>query len=177
MNILVFISNITVPLIFVTIISYGYLKKIEIYDVFIDGAKDGIMTVFKILPTLVGLMVAVGILRASGALEFFSELVSPVAELIGFPSEAVPLSVMRLVSSSASLGLALDLFKQFGPDSFIGRTVSIMIGCTETVFYTVSVYFMSVGIKKTRYTIPAAVFVNIAGAIISFYVALRVFGR
>lgn len=165
-----FISNMIIPLMFIIIIVYGYLKKVNIYDSFISGATDGVMIVFKIFPTLVGLMVAVGILRASGALEFLSMLLSPISKLVGFPTEAVPLTLMRLVSSSASTGLLLDIFKQHGPDSFIGKLVSVMMSCTETVFYTISVYFMSVKITNIRYTLKAALLANLAGIIASVYI-------
>ena len=94
-----------------------------------------------------------------------------------FPSELIPLTILRSISSSASLGLVLDLFKQYGPDSFIGRLISIMMGCTETIFYTMSVYFMSIGIKKTRYTLAGAILANLAGVIASFYITIWVFGK
>lgn len=170
MRLMLLFSNLMVPMIFVFIILYGYSKNISIYDVFIEGAKDGFKTVLQILPTLIGLMVAVGILRASGALDIFSQLVSPLAELIGFPTEAVPLTFMRLVSSSASTGILLDLFKNYGPDSFLGRFVSVMMSCTETVFYTMSVYFMAVKVTKTRYTLAGAMFANFAGVAASLWI-------
>lgn len=170
------ISDLIMPLAFVGIILYGYSKNIDIYETFIEGAKDGIKTVFQIFPTLVGLMVAVGILRESGALDFFSKCVGPICMQFGFPKEAVPLTFMRLISSSASTGLLLDIFKKFGPDSFIGRLVSIMMSCTETVFYTISIYFMSVGIKKIRYTLKGALIANLFGIIASLYITKIFFG-
>jgi len=157
------LSNLIIPTMFAVIILYGYLKHVDLYDNFIEGAKDGMKTVAGILPTIVGLMVAVGILRASGALDLFGKLISPLTSRLGFPDEAVPLTLMRLVSSSASTGLLLDIFKKYGPDSHIGRFVSVMMSCTETVFYTMSVYFMSVKITKTRYTLAGALIANLAG--------------
>ena len=177
MNFLIVISDLIVPLIFVFIIFYAYSKKVEIYDVFIDGAKDGLKTVLQILPTLIGLMVSVGILRASGALTFLEKLTSPFAELIGYPKETIPLTFMRLISSSASTGILLDLYKTFGPDSFIGRFVSVMMSSTETIAYIMSIYFMSVKITKTRYTLHGAIVANIAGIIASLWISNLLWGK
>jgi len=167
MKFILLLSNLIIPMTFALIILYGYLKRVDLYDNFIEGAKDGMKTVVGILPTIVGLMVAVGILRASGALDLFSKLISPLTSRLGYPTEVVPLTLMRLVSSSASTGLLLDLFKKYGPDSHIGRFVSIMMSCTETVFYTMSVYFMSVKITKTRYTLTSALIANLVGIVAS----------
>lgn len=176
MKIMLVISDLMVPMVFVYILLYGFSKKIDIYDTFVEGAKDGLTTILQIMPTLIGLMVAVGVLRASGALDILSEIIAPITEKFGFPKEAVPLSFMRLVSSSASTGILLDLFKNYGPDSFIGRFVSVMMSCTETVFYTMSVYFMSVRITKTRYTLAGALVANLAGLIASLYITKMIWG-
>ena len=170
MKIVILISNLIMPLVIVYILAYGYSRKIDVYETFIEGAKKGFSIVFEIMPTLIGLMVAVGILRASGTLDLLSQLVAPIADRVGYPKEAVPLTFMRLVSSSASTGILLDIFKEYGPDSYIGRFVSIMMSCTETVFYTMSVYFMSVKITKTRYTLAGALVANLAGAIASLLI-------
>ena len=177
MNIMLYISSAIIPLMFVGIIAYGLAKKQKVYDTFIEGAKDGVQTVFKIFPTLIGLMVAVGVIRASGALEYLAVAVSPVTNLLNFPQEAMPLTLMRLVSSSASVGLLLDIFDTHGPDSFIGRFVSVMMSSTETVFYTLSIYFLSVKITKTRYTLPGALFANVVGIVASIFITVAVFGR
>lgn len=177
MRFLLIFSDMIMPLTFVGILLYGFSQRVELYDTFIEGAKDGFTTVLQILPTIIGLMVAVGILRASGALDIISSLVAPLTSRIGFPKEAVPLTFMRLVSSSASTGLLTDIFKTYGPDSFIGRFVSVMMSCTETVFYTLSIYFMSVKIKNTRYTLAGALIANFAGVAASLYITNRVFGR
>ena len=175
MRFIMLLSNLIIPLTFALIILYGYLKRVELYDNFIEGAEDGMKTVVGILPTIVGLMVAVGILRASGALDLFSGIISPITSRLGYPNEVVPLTIMRLVSSSASTGLLLDLFKKYGPDSYIGRFVSIMMSCTETVFYTMSVYFMSVKITKTRYTLAGALIANLVGIMVSLALTNRLF--
>jgi spore maturation protein B len=174
-TVLLYISNLIIPLTFALIIAYGYTKRVDLYENFIVGAKDGMKTVVDILPTLIGLMVAVGVLRASGALDYLSALISPLTVYLGYPTEAVPLTFMRLVSSSASNGLLLDIFEKYGPDSYIGRFVSIMMSCTETVIYTMSVYFMSVGITKTRYTLPGALIANLAGIIVALILTNMLF--
>lgn len=171
------ISDLMIPLVFVYIIFYGYSKKIDIYDAFVEGAADGMKTVVQIMPTLIGLMVAVGILRASGALTLLSDIISPITEKIGFPEQAVPITFMRLISSSASTGILLDVFKNYGPDSFIGRFVSVMMSCTETVFYTMSVYFMSVKITKTKYTLAGALISNFAGVAASLWICRLLWGN
>ncbi|MDR1704045.1 MAG: spore maturation protein [Clostridiales bacterium] len=171
MNIIQFISNIMIPLVFLIIIVYGLLKKVRIYDAFIGGAKEGFTTVLGILPTLIGLMMAIGIIRASGALDAITGLLTPLCRFLGFPEEALPLTFMRTVSSSASVGLLLDIFKIHGPDSFIGRFVSVMMSSTETIFYTLSLYFMSVRITKTRYTLGGAIIANLAGVVASLFIA------
>lgn len=167
MKILIFLSDFIVPLMIFYIVGFGILMKKNIYDEFIKGAEDGFKTVVGIMPTLIGLMVGVGILRASGFLEFVSEVVSGITDIIKFPSELVPLAIVRLFSSSAATGIALDLFKEFGPDSFIGTTASIMMGCTETVFYTMSVYFMTAKVTKTRYTLAGALLSTVSGIVAS----------
>jgi len=176
MRILLFLSDLLLPLMFAGVIVYGLLKKVKVYDVFIDGAKSGFTTVLGIMPTLIGLMVAVGILRASGTLGFLVQLVQPLTDRAGFPAEALPLTFMRLVSSSASTGLLIDLYKAHGPDSFLGRFVSVMMSCTETVFYTMSVYFLHVKITKTRYTLAGALFANVAGVVASIWITKLFWG-
>jgi spore maturation protein B len=171
------ISNLLIPVTFALILLHGFLKKTNVYENFIEGAKDGLSVVVNILPTIIGLMVAVGILRASGALTLLAGLLAPAAKLIGFPEDVIPLVFMRLVSSSASTGLLLDIFKTYGPDSFVGRLTSVMMSCTETVFYTMSVYFMSVNITKTRYTLSGALLANFAGVAASVWITGYVFGR
>ncbi|WP_317368084.1 nucleoside recognition domain-containing protein [uncultured Tyzzerella sp.] len=170
MKFILLLSDLMIPLVLIYILFYGYSKKTNVYDAFVDGAEDGFKTVFKIAPTLIGLMVAVGILRASGTLDLLSNIISPIAERIGYPTEVVPLTFMRLVSSSASTGILLDLFKTYGPDSFIGKFVSVMMSSTETVFYTMSVYFMAVNITKTKYTLVGALIANFAGVIASLWI-------
>lgn len=176
MNFLIIISDLIIPIIFVYFLYYGFVNKVNIYDAFVDGAKEGFSITYEILPTLIGLMVAVGILRSSGALDIFCNFLSPLAEAVGFPKEALPITFMRLVSSSASTGILLDIFKNYGADSFVGRFVSVMMSCTETIVYTMSLYFMSIKIKQTRYTLVGAIIANFAGVVASLLICHILWG-
>ncbi len=167
MKILVATSTYIIPLIIFFIVMYGVLNKTNVYDVFVEGAKDGMKTVWSIAPTLIGLMVAVGVLRTSGFLDFVAKLLEPVTSLIGFPSQLIPLTLVKMFSSSAATGLLLDIFKEFGTDSYIGMIASIMLSCTETIFYTMSVYFLTAKITKTRWTLSGALVATLAGIITS----------
>lgn len=163
MSILLTISDFLIPVTILFIVVFGCLQKVDIYEVFLEGAKEGLQTVIDILPTLIGLVMAVEVVRAGGLLDSMVELLRPFSDAIGFPAELAPLSIVRLISSSAATGLLTDLFANYGPDSEIGRVASVMMSCTETVFYTMSLYFLSVGIKKTRWTLPCALLANIVG--------------
>lgn len=170
MKLLIFLSNTIVPLLIFYIVGMGLIQKQNIYEEFIHGAEDGFRTVIKIMPTLIGLMVAVGILRASGLLDAVSALFEKTAgDLI--PGEIVPVFVVRLFSNSAATGLVLDIFKKYGTDSMLGYAASIMLSSTETVFYTMSIYFMAVKVKKTRWTLPGAMLAASAGAAASIVLA------
>ena len=171
MKFLIFLSEISIPLILFYIVGFGILMKCHVYEEFVKGAKDGILTVVKILPTLIGLMVAVGVLRASGFLDMLGQVLGKFTMQIGFPSELVPLTIIRMFSSSAATGLVIDIFKEFGTDSQIGIIASIMMSCTETIFYTISVYFIAAKVNKTRYTVMGAILATIAGIIASVILA------
>ena len=164
-------SNIIIPVIIFYIVAYGISVRINVYEEFIKGAKDGFHTVIQIMPTLIGLMVAVGVLRASGFLDFLGGLFAGITQRAGFSSELIPLILVKMFSSSAATGLVLDIFKNHGPDSLIGMTTSIMMSCTETIFYTMSIYFLHVGIKKTRFTLFGALFSTICGIAASVFIA------
>ncbi|WP_370770252.1 spore maturation protein [Eubacterium ramulus] len=161
--ILLFLSDLIIPLFIVVILMSGFLNRRNAYADFVKGAKKGLMTAADILPTLAGLMVAVGILRASGLLDALTRLSGNWMEHIGFPSQLVPLAVVRMFSSSAATGLLLDVYEQFGTDSRIGRIASVMMSSSETIFYTMSIYFMTVKVKKTRWTLAGALVATIAG--------------
>lgn len=171
LNVLSNISNIIIPVIIFYIVAYGLISKRNVYEDFIKGAKDGFHTVIQIMPTLVGLMVAVGVLRASGFLAFIGRIFEGVTDRIGFPSELVPLLFIKMFSSSAATGLVLDIFKTHGPDSYIGMITSIMMSCTETIFYTMSVYFLAAKVTKTRYTLSGALISMVVGVVASVVLA------
>ncbi|MDF2801072.1 MAG: putative rane protein [Anaerocolumna sp.] len=156
-----------IPFVIFYIVGFGLLMKTPVFHEFTKGAEDGFKVVLNIMPTLVGLMIAIGVLRASGTLDLLSELLKPLMNFIHFPSELVPLVTVKLFSSSAATSLVLDIFKEYGPDSYLGRLTSIIMSCTETVFYTMSVYFMTVKIKKTRYTLAGSLFATFVGVITS----------
>ena len=160
-----------VPLTVFYIVGSGILAKRPVFDDFLDGAKEGMRTVADVLPTLIGLMTAVGVLRASGILEVLSELLKFPAALCHIPVPVIPIILVRIISSSAAVGLILDIFKEYGPDSLVGNMVSIMMGCTETVFYTMSVYFLAAKVTKTRYTLPGALLATLAGTVASIFLA------
>ena len=166
-----YISTFLIPIIIFAIIGYGLLMKKNVYEIFIRGAKEGFQTVLQIMPTLIGLMVAVGILRASGFLDALSELFGKVLSGSGFPAELVPLVIVRMFSSSAATGLALDIFKEYGTDSVLGLITSLLLSCTETIFYTMSVYFMAAKVKHTRYTLAGAMIATFAGIAASVFLA------
>lgn len=174
MRLFLYISDFIVPFMILSILIYGIFAGVNVYDTFIQGAKRGFWTVVRLMPTLIGLMAAVGILRASGFLEFISEIIRNVTEQIGFPGALVPLTIVKMFSSSAATGLLLDIYKEFGTDSRNGMIASISMACTETIFYTMSVYFMSAKVKKTRYTLAGALIATFAGLAASVWLAALV---
>ena len=145
-------------------------KRQDIYSDFLEGAKEGLKTVGGLVPVLVGLMTAVGVLRASGFLDFLGKLLGKITTAAGIPPQIVPLGLVRLFSTSAATGLLLDIFKESGADSPVGLMAGIMLSATESVFYCMSVYFGSVGIQKTRYTLAGALLASTAGVIASVWI-------
>ena len=152
------ISNIIIPVLIFYIVAYGVVNKSNVYEDFVKGAKEGLKTV-------------VGIMRASGFLTFLGDLVRPVTEKMGFPAELVPLTFIKTFSSSAATSLVLDIFKNYGTDSLTGLITSIMMSCTETIFYTMSVYFLAAKVTKTRYTLKGALLSTLAGIVASVVLA------
>lgn len=171
MHFFLYLTDMIIPMVIFGIVCYGILMKVDVYDTFIKGAKSGFFTVIKIMPTLVGLMIAVGILRASGFLDFLAETIGKVTRYVGFPGELVPLTIVKMFSSSAATGLLLDTYKEFGTDSFLGLVASISMSCTETIFYTMSVYFMTAKVSKSRYTLTGAMLATFAGLAASVVLA------
>lgn len=171
MKILYVLSDLMIPCILFFIVGSALVSKKNVYEDFVTGAKDGLRTAAKILPTLIGLMTAVGVLRASGFLDMAAEQLGKLTEKVGFPAGLVPLSLVRLFSASAASGLLLDIYKQYGADSFTGTAASLMMSCTETVFYTMSVYFVAAKVVKTRYTLAGALLATTAGVAASLVLA------
>ena len=174
MRVLIYLSDIIIPLVIFFVVGYGMVSGVKVYETFLKGAKDGLQVVVDIVPTLVGLMMAVGILRTSGFFEMLGGVIGPVTENFGLPAQIVPLLIVKLFSSSAATGLVLDIFKSAGPDSYVGMITSILMSCTETVFYTMSVYFLAAKVTKTGYTLKGALISTLAGTIISVILAAKI---
>lgn len=176
MQFISFLSAALIPLTITYIVFYGLACRKPVFELFVQGGKKGLHTVLEIAPTIVGLMTAIGVFRASGALELLCGLLSPVAELVHIPTELLPLSLLKLCSASGANGLLFDLFKTCGTDSFIGLAASILLSCTETLFYTVSVYTARVQIRKTRWLIPAGIFIALISLLTSVWLAGMITG-
>lgn len=167
MEIINYISLIAMPVIILIIILYGFLEKNKVYDIFLEGAKEGVHIVFNIFPTLVGLFVAVGALRCSGILELIINFLSPIIEMLNIPKEIMPLAILRPISGSASMAIATDIMNNYGVDTKIGTIASTIMGSTETTLYTIAVYTSCVNIKKTRGILIAALIGDAIGMITS----------
>ena len=168
MNLILYLSEAVIPILVLLIVENGLMHRQHVYEDFLEG------TAVEIMPTLIGLMAAVGILRASGFLDFISGWLGKLMAATGFPTELIPIAVVKMFSSSAATGLLLDIYKTHGADSMLGRAASVMLSSTETIFYTMSVYFMSVKVKKTRYTLPGALFATAAGIAASVFLVWKI---
>lgn len=173
MQLLMTVSEFFVPVLLFYIVGFGVLSKTPVFDAFVTGAKDGVRTAVRILPTLLGLLMGVTILRTSGVLDFLCKYVGMATVFLHVPAPLLPVIIVRIFSSSAATGLALDLFREYGADSQIGYGASLLLSCTETVFYTMSIYFVAAKVKKTRYTLPGALIATAAGVIVSLLLAAR----
>ena len=169
-------SNFAIPVILFAVLSLALYRKIKVYEVFVDGAKEGFNVAVRIIPYLVAILVAIGMFRASGAMAYLIKFFSPVTSLIGMPAEALPVALMRPLSGSGTLGIVTELLKEHGPSSFIGRLTSTMFGSTETTFYVLAVYFGSVGIRKTRHAVAAGLIGDTAGLLAALLICHIVFG-
>lgn len=167
MKLLSYLSEFMIPILIFYVVAMGFVKKKNVYEDFVKGAKEGLYLVVKIMPTMIAILVAVGVLRASGFLECLAQWMKPLAERLKFPAALIPLSVMKIFSSSGATGLLLDLYKEYGTDSYIGKIGSLILSSTETIFYTMSLYFVTAGIKKTRYTLAGCLIATISGIIAS----------
>lgn len=170
------IGAFAIPSVICIILIFALIKGIKVFDVFMKGAKSGAVTAFEILPSLVGLVVAVSMLRESGALEILAKILSPIASFVGIPKDIMPLALLNPISGGGALSLYENILKTSGPDSYVGRVASVMMGSTETTFYAVAVYYGSVGIRKTRQTVPAAICADITSYIASSWIVKIFFG-
>ena len=161
------ISSLLLPLLLSVVALLGLRHHVDVYAALTRGAEEGLSVLLRIAPALVGLLSAVSMFRASGALEYLTSVCSPLLNLFGIPAEVVPLMLIRPVSGSGALAVATDLIASCGPDSYPGRVAAVMLGSTETTFYTIAVYFGSAGIRRTRHTIPAALIADLTGFIAS----------
>lgn len=167
MQLVNFLSNLAMPLIILLIVTYGLFEKNKVFDDFLEGAKEGMSMVVNILPTLIGLFVAIGALRNSGILDIIIHWITPLLNVIHFPSEIMPLAMLRPISGSGSIAIATDIMKNYGVDNTIGIMASTIMGSTETTLYTIAVYTSSVKIKKTRFVLLAALAADLVGIVVS----------
>ena len=145
----------------------GIIRGVKVYDTFIEGAKEGFQVAVRIIPFLVGILVAIGMFRASGAMDMLTDAIRPILSHTGFPAEIFPLVILRPMSGSGSLALTTDLIRRFGPDSVLGRTSATLYGSSETLFYVLAVYFGAVGVKRTRHAVPSAIVGDTVAAIVA----------
>ena len=170
------IFNMVVPLTIAFVAVWGMARRVDVYGALVQGAGEGLGVLIKIVPAMVGLLTAVYMLRASGVLELAGELLSPILTRLGVPPETIGLLLVRPVSGNAALGVGAELISTYGPDSTIGRTAAVMLGSTETTFYTIAVYFGAAGIQKTRYAVPAALCADVAAFLAASWAVRLCFG-
>ena len=163
------------PVLLVGIPLVGMIRKVKVYDVFIEGAKEGFNVAVRIIPFLVGILVAIGMFRASGAMDLLTAGLRPLMQATGFPAELFPLAVLRPLSGSGSLALSTDIIKRYGADSMIGRMAATLYGSSETTFYVLAVYFGAVSVKRTRHALPAALIGDVVAAIVAVAVCAWMF--
>lgn len=168
------LSSLVIPLLLSAVAVYGLGKRVDVYAALTRGAEEGLTVLLRVIPALVGLLTAVSMFRASGAMEWLSGLLAPALESLGIPQETAPLLLVRPVSGNGALAVASDLMSAYGPDSYIGRVAAVMLGSTETTFYTIAVYFGSAGVHKTRHTVPAALAADLTG-FVAAALAVRLF--
>ena len=170
------LSSLVIPVLLAGVVVCGMGRRVDVYGALTHGAEEGLTVLLRVIPALVGLLTAVSMFRASGAMEWLSGLFAPLLERIGIPPETAPLMLVRPVSGNGALAVASDLMYTYGPDSYVGRVAAVMLGSTETTFYTVAVYFGAAGIRKTRYAIPAALTADAAGFLAAAAMVRLLFG-
>lgn len=170
------LGSVVLPLVITGIVLFGLVKGVKIFDCFLEGAREGLVTVKNILPSIVGLVVAVGMLKASGGLDVIVKLLSPLSGITGIPEEIMPLAVLNPISGGGALSMYELILKEHGPDSYLGRVASVMMGATETTFYAIAIYFGSVGIKKSRHTVFAGLIADFTSFVASAWTVRLFFG-
>lgn len=170
------LSYFVIPAIVVGFPLYGLYKKVPVYESFVDGAKEGFEVAVRIIPYLVAILFAIGMFRASGAMDFLIATLDPVLALIGFPAEVLPMAIVRPLTGSGSAGIVVDMINQFGEDSIFVKMAATMFGSTETTFYVIAVYFGAVGIKKTRHAVPAGLVADFAAMLVAVWTVRLLFG-
>lgn len=170
-NIFQYIVKAIIPIIIGGVVIYGVRKKVKVYECFVEGAKEGINICVRIFPYLLAMLLAVNCFRASGAMDYFINLIQPVVKFVGIPPEIVPIIFIKPLSGSGAIGVYTDVVKQFGPDSYIGTAASIIMGSTETIFYTITVYFGAIGIKKIRHSLWVALIVDFCAVLVAINLA------
>ena len=162
-----YLSASAIPIVILIILFYGVKEKKKVFDIFLEGATEGMKIVVNLFPTLIGIFLAVGALRNSGILDFIIDLISPITNLLKIPSQILPLAMLRPISGSASMGVAVDIMQKYGVDTTVGMITSVIMGSTETTFYTIAIYTACVKIKKIRFVLVAALLADLAGMITS----------
>lgn len=170
-------TNWIIPLLTVAVLVYAAIKRVDVFEAFCEGAADGLKTCADILPALVLLLVCIGMFRASGAVEALTALMKPLCNAVGFPSEVVPLVILRPFSGSGAMAVYNEIASSVGPDTFAERVAAVLIGSSETTFYTVAVYFSAVRVKKTRYAVPAALTADLTAWIVCGFAVFLFFGN
>lgn len=169
------VAKWAIPVILFTVTMLAFLRRVNVYEVFIQGATEGFATAIKTIPFLVAMFVAISVFRASGAMGLFVKVLSPVTDVFGIPAEVLPLGIMRPLSGGGALGITAELIKTYGPDSFIGRLASTLQGSTDTTFFVLTLYFGSVGITRYRYGVVSGLSADITGFIASVFICNMVF--
>lgn len=172
---LAFISNLIIPLLVLFIIFYGYIKKVNIYDVFIEGAKESFEMIFSLFPSLLAMILGINIFLKSNLLNIFLNFIQPILILIKIPAQILPMALIRPISGSSSLAFLNNIFMEYGPDSFLGRLASVVQGSTDTTFYIITLYFGCIGIKKIRYALWAGLCADLIGIISSILIVKFLF--
>ncbi len=174
-NVLSIVSKWAIPFLLLVIPLYGFFKKVPVYETFVEGAEEGFTTAVRIIPFLVGMLLAISVFRASGAMDYLVALIRPLMAVAGAPADVLPLAIMRPLSGSGALGMATELMKVYGPDSLIGRMASVMQGTTDTTFFVLTVYFGSVGIKRFKYAVITGLSADLTGLLASVYICNLLF--